>query len=528
VTTPSEREYNVYRRGENREIILRELREGLRALVDPDTGEPFTEDVLQRATAKGSRFWREAEADDLILLGVQKRDEFFAQQTRIDRAGSAWLRTYHGPLWGEQYLPAFGGSGTVTATGIPGTTWPGSTTIPDLSFAAYARDPAGNRYQVVVAGTADGGGTVELTLVGIDGGTETNIDVGTELRWVNPPPGSTDTAVVVGAKFRGGSDAETDAAFAKRLAARVRHKPGSGNWSHVRSYARALSVSVEDAFVYPCAWHAGSELVAIVQKRGDAVGPNARVPSVSVLNAVRLGLVPPSSPLLPGRVHLVVVPPQVEPSNAVVRLAQPLGSLAGWTDLEPFPPVNGTAAVAITLLTNQTDFRITASGAGLLPQGASSSTAVHLMVWDVSLSSFVALAVQTVTDLGAGVYRVQLAAPPSGHTLAVGDWISPDMARRAELSAAVTGYFDSLGPGEIIDLASDDRAGRAYRNPVPNEEYPSRAGQSIVTAITESLGSPIGDATLSSISLATPSVPSDPVLGPNLIVCGKFAAYNLT
>lgn len=527
MATPIEREYAVYTRGENREIILREFREGLRLLDNPETGEPFTEETLQIATAKGGRFWREANADDLILMGIQKRDEFFAQQIRIDRAGTSFLDGYHGVLWGEPRLPAFGGSGTVRATGIPGTTWPGSTTIPDVTFAAYARDAASNRYQVVVDGTADADGNADLTLIGIDGGSATNIAVGAELTWVNPPPGSAATAVVTVDPFRGGGDAETDAAYAARLASVVRHKPASGNWAHLRAYARGSSVSVEDAFVYSCAFHAGSELVCVTQRRGDARGPSARSPSVSVLSAVTLALVPPSSALVPGRVHVVVVPPELQASDAVVRLAQPFGSLAGWTDVEPFPPINGAAAVAVSLVSTQSDFRILAGGAGLLPDAASSATGLHLMVWDVATSAFVSLAVSTVTDLGAGVYRVQLSAPPDGHTLAVGDWVSPDMTRRDELALSVAAYFDTLGPGEIIDLATDERAARAFRNPVPNEEYPSRAGQSIVSAIRDALGSPISEVQLAAMGVSTPSVPTDPVSGPNLIVAGKFAAYHL-
>lgn len=524
----SEREWVQYRRGEHREAVLRDFREGLRALTNPDTEQAFTEDELRRATAHGSRFYREADAIDQILIGIQKRDEFFAQQIRLDRAGSGFLRTYHATLWGEVFLPAFGGSGGVTAHGTPGTLWLGSTTVPD-AFAVTGTDPSMRRYQVMLSGVAAPvTGLATLTLVAIDGGDETNPAVGTLIKWTNPPPGSDPTAVVVGAAFTGGLDAETDADFAARVAARVRHKPASGNWAHLRAFARAASVSVEDAFIYPCAFYAGSVLVAITGKRGATAGPLGRVPSVNVLSTVRALLVPPASPLVPGRAHVVVVPVQTVASNLTVQIAQPLGSSAGWFDLEPFPRITGIVPVTITTVTTQLDFRVTSSAAGQLPQGVAGPLAgVHLMVWNALTSAFETLDVFTVQDLGAGVYRVILNTAPA-ETLTLGDYISPDMAARAlPLTAAVVSYFDSLGPGEVIDLVTDERAVRAFRNPVPSEEYPSRAGQNVVTFIAEAMGAPVSDATLTAISLSTPTLPADPVDGPRLIVLGNFAVYPL-
>lgn len=527
MTTPGDSQFFTYRRGEAREGLLRDWRDGLRDKLDPDTGEPFTEDVIRRATAHGSRFYREADGIDLLLMGLQKKDEFLATQLWILRAGSAFLRSYHAELWGESYLPAFGGSGTAKALGVPGTTWQGSTTVPD-AFAKVALDPAGQRFQVLITGTADGAGEAELTLIGIDGGDETNLAVDTVLTWESPPPGSEATLTVIDNAFTGGLDAETDAAFARRLYGRVRHKPASGNWAHLRAYAREASVSIEDAFVYTAAFNAGSTLVAITQKRGALLGPSARIPGIGVLSAATLALVPPGSPLVPGRGHTVVVPPQPEASNVVLRLAQPYGSEAGWTDAAPFPPIiAGVSPVTITGLSTQTDFEITAEDPGLLPGAASSSTDVHLMVWNDATSRFEALDVSTVTDLGGGVYRVQLAEAPA-KTLASGDYISPDMGRREALADAVTAYFDSLGPGEVVNLATDERGARAFRQPVPEEESPARAGQSIVNVIGEGLGSTLSDAQLALVSVSTPSLPSDPVDGPKLIVAGRVAVYDLT
>jgi baseplate J-like protein len=525
--TPNEREFAVFRRGEVREDILRFFRNGLRNLPDPETGELFTEDVIRKSTTAGGRWYVEADAIDLACQGIQKRDEFLAQQMRVDRAGTSFLQNFHAPQWGERYLPATGGSGSVTATGLPGTTWIGSTQVPD-PFATFGTDEAGKRFQVLVSGAADGAGVATLLVIGIDGGLETNLDVGSEIRWSNAPPSSNPSATVVGAKFTGGGPAETDAAFSLRLAARIRHKPGAGNDAQMRALARAASNAVEDAFVYPCAMNAGSVLVAITQKRGIATGPDARVASAGVLLLVTAAIVPPGSPDIPGQGFVVVLPDTPEPANAVVQLALRKGSGAGWADLQPFPPVDtGGAAVAVSLVTTQTDFRITlAAGAGLLPNGASSVSAVALMVWDVPSSRFIALSVNVVTDLGAGVYRVQLLSP-STHTIAIGDWISPATLQRDSIAEAAEAYFDSLGPGEVVDLSTSTLAARAFRRPVPSEEYPARAGQSLISFVAEGLGAVASDATLASISVQSPTVPTDPIDGPARVTLGKFAAYEL-
>ena len=522
--TPTEREFAVFRRGEIREDILRFLRNGLRNLPDPQTGTLFTEDVIRKATTAGSRFYVEADAIDLACQGVQKRDEFLAQQLRVDRAGTSFLQNFHAPQWGETYLPATGGTGNVLATGLPGTTWIGSTTVPD-PFATFGTDEGGKRYQVLVSGVANAQGQATLTIIGIDGGLETNLAPGSELRWSNPPAGS-DQACLTSTQFTGGGPAETDAEFSARLAARIRHKPGAGNDAQIRALARAASNAVEDAFVYPCAMNAGSVLVAVTQKRGVATGPNARVASAGVLLQVTAAIVPPGSPDIPAQAFVVVVPDTPLPTNAAVQLALRKGSAAGWTDLQPFPPINGTAAIAVTLVSTSTDFRITTGSAGQLPSGVTSAPGVGLMVWDVTSSRFEILQVSLVTDLGGGVYRVQLAAAPS-HTIALGDWISPASLQKDALAAATEAYFDSLGPGEVINLSTDVLAPRAFRRPVPSEEYPSRAGQSLISFIAEALGAVQSDATLASITVQTPTLPTDPIDGPRRVTLGKFAAYEL-
>lgn len=530
MTAPTEREFLVYQRGEVRELILANYRNGLRTMIDPETGELVTEDVIRQVTQAGSRFYNQADALDLALLGQGKRGEFLAQQISHDRAGSAFLRNRHAPLWQEEFLPGFSATGLVLARGTVGTTWVGSTTLPD-ALASVCTDPAGNRFQVYVSGVADANGEAELTLASLDTGDAVNIESGTVLTWTNPPPGSAPTCTAT-EDFSGGAAAETDAAFVARLGARIAHKPAAGNAAQFRAWAREASVSVEDAFVYPTAFNAGSVLVVVTQKRGDSTAPDARIPATGVLAAVTDRVTPPASPVVPPHVRVVVLPPVAEEVDITASLSLAKGSDSGWTDAEPFPSDLGVLTAAmVTTVTSQINFRITVGSAGQLPGGvAGPISGVGLMIWDEPTSSFIRLdpATTTVEDLGAGVYRIILATPLSGHTIALNDYVSPLTDRRDAIALGARSYFDSLGPGEVVDLETDHRAVTAFRRPPPNEEFPQRAGQSIITFWFDALGSALADATVDSASPTTPTVPADPIDGPELLVLGKLAVYPLS
>ncbi len=528
MTAPTEREFVVYPRGEARELILANYRNGLRTKIDPDTGELFTEDTIRLVTQEGSRFFVFADGLDLALLGGGKRAEFLAQQISHDRASHAFLVNRHAPLWAEEFLPGFSSTGTVAATGTVGTTWVGSTDLPD-ALATTGTDPAGNRYQVYITGVADANGEAELTLASIDTGDEVNIAVGTKITWTNPPPGSTPTATVITEDFSGGSPPEDDAAFSARLGSRIAHKPAAGNDAQFRAWAREASVAVLDAFIYPTAFNAGSVLVVPVQKRGASTSPTARLPNAAVIAAVTARVVPPASPVVPPHVRVLVVAPVAAPTNVALLLSLLKGSSVGWADADPFPPYPNGAVdfVEITTVTSQQNVRVTTGTAGQLPGGVAGPIGgVSLMVWKATTGSFEVLDVAAVTDLTAGVYRITLNAPAS-FTLALGDLISPLTLRHAAIALGARNYFDSLGPGEVINLSADPRGVSAFRRPRPSEEYPARAGQSIITDVSEALGSALADATLDQITVAVPAVPSDPSDGPELITLGKLAVYPL-
>lgn len=512
-----DREFAVFRRGEQRELVLAIYRNALRSQTNPDTGLTFTEEEIAAATAKGSKKWGEADADDILGQVDQQRALWLADQVRVDRSGTSWLRQHHGQQWGEEPLDATGGSGNCAATATAGSVFVGSTTIPDAA-AAYATDPAGKRYQVTATVTTPGSGTATLRLAGIDTGSDTNIASGTVLTWAGNQPGGADATFTTSEDFTGGTDDETDAEFARRLMARIRHKPAAGNPSHFRSWAREASNSVEDAFVYPCAQHAGSVIVVVTQKRANTTGPEARIPNLTTLDAVRAYIVPPASDVVPAQANVLVLPPVAEPSDVLMTLAMVKGRTAGWADYEPWP-VYHTTVSSVTHVSSQTSIRIHCDDP--LPSGV---TAPALMVWNEDESAFESLNVTSVTSFGGNEYTVTLSQSAS-FTIAVGDYVSPDTEQRDAIAEAAQTYFDERGPGEVVDLDADPRGHRAFRFPEPYEEWPQLAGSSISTTMQDALGVALASADLISMSGTSPTLPTDPIVGPSMLTLGKLAVY---
>ena len=514
----ADREFSIFQRGDIREDLLASFRIGLRQYINPDTTSPYTETEIATATAVGSRFWIEADAIDLVLIAEQQRALWLADQVRIDRASASWLVGYHGELWGESPLPAAPGSGPVDAVALPGTTFVGSTTIGDPT-AHYATDPAGLSYQVLQTVTTPNTGITKLTFIGRSTGEATNIESGTTLLWSNPPLNAEPEATAT-ARFTGGVGSETSAQFARRLGARVRHKPAAGNESHFRVWAREATSSVEDAFVYSCAFHAGSVLVVPTQKRANVLGPHARIPNAQVLERVRNYIVPRQSSVVPARVHVVVRPPVISPIDLVLSTALGKGVRSGFADLIPFPSIHAAAAY-VSVVTTPTDFRFVSDNDNALPSGG---TAPALMMWNRATWRFEKLDVSTVTKTAAFTFRVQLHSAPS-FTVLVNDLVSPDTARRSLIDRSVQGYFDELGPGEVVDLENDDRAHRAFRFPPPLEERQYRAGSVITTRVTEALGANSSDVALLSITGTVPPVPDYVISGPFLLAADRVAVY---
>lgn len=527
---PDERKFATFRRGKVRDdIILARFRNTLRGKTNPDTGQPFTEDEIAIITQEDSRFYIEADAIDLYGQAVQQRAVWFADQIQPERAASGFLKNFHGSLWlPDGLLAATGGSGPVLATGSSGTVYVGSTVIGDPT-ANIARDPSGKRFQVLVTAKADEFGNATLQLQGIDTGDNTNIQATKVFTWINPPLGTNPEATAI-SNFTGGFNQETEDEFAQRIIRRIRNKPGAGNNAQFRIWAVQASNAVQDAFIYSTALHSGSTIVAVAQKRGSAIGPNARVASIGTLTTVTAFLTPPTSPVVPHGVHVLVVPMNPQSTNVAMTLAMPRGSVGGWTDVDPWPRYSALypEGIQVSNVVSQLEFHVQTDEliAGLgLGEFVAGANAPAIMVWNDAISEFETLDIDKIYYTSTNTYRIVLNTAPL-KTIGLGDVISPKNNRSDIITEVFEDYFDDLGPSELI--ASDDlRYVRAARFPRPDQEYSMRAGQSVIARLDDQLGGALSDAELNYISQNTPTIPSESYIvnGPNFLTLGRLGIY---
>lgn len=543
MTAPDERKFKIFRAGQVRDTILIAWRNSLRDLINPDTAIAFTEDEIQVATQPGSRFYIEADAIDVASQANQARALFFADQTDPRKANTNFLNDQHGRLWlGEDsQLLAVGSSGGIEALATPGAIFPGSTTVPDPA-AAVAVDQTGLRYQVfqtVVTGGDPAAGlqTVDLIMRAIDTGKITNLPAGTGLTWSeNAPLGAAPEASVDTEGFSGGFNIESDAEYATRIEERYRFRPASGNPAHFLAWARQATVATEAAFIYPTALNAGSVLVAITEKRSpDAFeGPLARQPSVGTLADVTTFLTPPDSPVVPQRVFVLVTSWQEEPSNLVVSISMTQGSTGGWKNVQPWPTPS-TLILSHEIATTDGTLNFTFNVDTALPGGVSPLTgddAPDMMLWDVDTSRFIELDVASVATAG-GVATVVLNVQPDSadgtglFTLAIGQRISPLTDQRETIAISFEDFYDSLGPGELIDLGSSSLGARGFRFPTPSDSFPQIAGQIIIPFLIDALGGIAASANLDSATIESPTLPGAISDGPNMVTLGEVNIYPL-
>lgn len=561
MATPDERAFVVFPRGSVRDdVILANWRNELRTSINPTTGIVFTEDEVQRATQPGTRWYIEADSIDLWGQAQQQRALFFVSQIDPRRANTQFLDAFHGPIWlgPNSRLPAVGANGSVLVTGTPGTNIPGSPTIGDPT-AALGVDPNGLIFQVLANQVIASNGQVTVQMQGVSTGFVTRLVTNTIITWtLNINPGTDPTGTVL-APFDGGFDEETDSEYAQRIANRIRNRPASGNATHFAAWAQEATVATEQAFVYPVAFNAGSVLVSITEKRGALLvpgdipeGPDARIPSATTLVTVANYIIAPNSQVVPQRVFVVVTGVTAQQSDTVQRISMSQGRSGGWADVIPWPSFSSSIPETQVVFVSGDGLTFHVDSDQQLPNGAAVLTAPDaplMMMFNREVSRWAggnsdlstSLDVASVTDptpggTAARTFVIVLNAEPLMFDAAgapritpvieLGDRLSPFTDRAEIIAESMEGYFDSLGPGQVVS-PSDSRAVRAARQPSFADSFSIRAGQALVGDVLDALGGTASDIELTVISRNEPDLPTNLTDGPNMITFGDANVFPL-
>ena len=239
-----------------RAAILRDIRNVL-----PDAATDADSDFYIRATATAS-----------AIDGLYHHQLWMARQVLPDTADPEYLER-HAALRGITRKPAVAASGSVAATGAPGTVIPAGEAVrhaaTGLTFLTAEQAVIGAQGSALIAVLAAQPGV-------------TPIYRDEPVLWVQAPDGVTSQALLT---LSGGQAAESDAELLARLLDYMRHPPGGGNASDYRQWALAVP-GITRAWTFPNRRGLGTVDVAVLGPDGFAA-PAAIAAAQTVVDAKR-------------------------------------------------------------------------------------------------------------------------------------------------------------------------------------------------------------------------------------------------
>lgn len=328
---------------------------------------------------------------------------------------------------------------------------------------AELSSPQGIIFRVTQGGIYSNGDVIPVGSV--DVGAKTNLELGTILKWANPPYSTNPTAELSTAPT-GGVDEETDEVARQRLLAHLANPPAAANWSWCTELAISTDPSVQSAFDYPSANGPGTNYITVAAAPSEF--SKTRVVPTEKLNSI---IIPTIIGEMPVGVETVVQTVTDVPTDVSYKLSIPV-SVAGWKDPSPFPQVDGVTYtyVAVTVVTSTTDITIAAPTAPV--------AGVSRISW-IDRSSYTVKEATITSFSGSGPYQLTLNTPFVG--IQVGDWIMPASNNLQVYVDAILAYFALMGPGEKTNASAV--LPRALRHPLPNESYPNRIDAGMLKAL---------------------------------------------
>ena len=378
----------------------------------------------------------------------------------------------------------------------------------------------GKRHMATATGLYVAGGLCPV--VGIDTGPTSNVAAGTVLTWTSPPAGILGPAAVFqnsdGSGLTGGRDAEKDEEIRARIRA-VRAAPAvsANDAAYQAAVIATPGLAAQAAFTYPAILGPGSTCVLFTLR--PAKTGATRIPNNAQIGLVR-GYVVGQMPKDDSATFGTIV---AQPTAVALTISWATG-VAQWTDGVPWPPYDSTGIYKISTVVNALSFSVsTASASPVAPQ-----VGQNIALYDVVNAKFVQKRILTVG--GANPYTLTIDtsgnASDTAFTPIVTDQVSPWSDSLNLLPAIVSGYFDTLGPGEQVNTGVTpffDAGYRQKRSPADPQFWPESLTNKILLPV---LVLPA----ISNATVVSPALPYSPTAGTlgvssNMLTLSGLAAY---
>lgn len=414
--------------------------------ADTDTGQPPVD-------ARAAR--------DLLLPLVQNAVTT-ADTSSLDNRSTADLNAI-GAAENVKRPPAVGASGYVLAS-----TATGGATI----FAGDEWRPKSSKVRYQCAVTAlylDGS---QVPIVGLDVGPGTNLTAGTEGEWSNPRPGCSASAAVWSEGLTGGRDQANNEEY-KAVIIERRARPAVG--ANDAAYAALIEdpfktgIAVQRAFVWPAIMGTGTIGFSFTM-RPEAPG-GSRIPSsaqLAIMGATLKGT-------FYGDDGQLAITLAEEAATLKIRATWKKAA-AGWTSSPIWPPYNAgvgmTVSSAVTIAA--AGFRVTSSADATAPVVGQVIGLFNVAssVDGATTPAFEKKTIESVTEVVANrTWDLTFDMTANASSLFVpanGALVSPWSDSLNLIVPPIVGYFDGMGPGEMVDPLPDP--GRRQRRQPENPE----------------------------------------------------------
>lgn len=411
-------------------------------------------------------------------------------------------------------LPAVGASGfAIVSASVGGGSAP---------LGLIAKHPVtGTKYEVTSARVYQDGELIPL--VGVTTGPQTNLEPGVVLQWVSPPIGFNLFATVFedanGNGLTGGRDEETDEEIRARIREARSNPAASGNDAAYQQTMKATpGVAVLAAFTYPAIQGAGTTAACFLVRPGSLGA--SRVPNAAQIALVRgntIGQMPRDDSAAFCDVTEV-------PTDVILGIDWAQGN-AKWTDGVPWPTYAGSIAYEVQASPAPTATVFKVKTTAVSPDVPVVGQTIAL--FDRTNLVFVPKRITAISVIGLGEYTLTTDTGAGSDTTfvpAAGDRPSPWSDSLNQIPDLVATYFETLGPGEQVNLFLADFFDEGYRqrrNPPSPQFWPNEISERILISILQL-------ASVDGVTVVEPTLPAITPYGTigvasNLLTLGNLA-----